>query len=471
MRLRLISIGSVIYSSKSIFDHTRQKRVDRFSDASLKITLYLEDGLLLINRRGVDSSPDSHVDQPFFDEAESGRKRHGVAQLDNVQNIFPRIYFKNLSYNQGSTFIKRKFPNFRINIKHHLFYSRKGCGMILSEAETQALIVLIELADPVETANNNFYQFYPKSIEEAATYFRGLRLDWADAFGKLCEEGLVEMRQSAYSLTQAGILTARQVRADRPPIYYWYREFFPAAARSRAYAEFCERLYDKNLCQAGFSDMRQVDEMLGLLNMAPESRVLDLGCGIGMLAEYISDMTGACLYGMDYCPEAIDIANARTALKRDRLSYQVGNLDHLDYQENSFDAIISIDSLYMPNRLDETLQQMVRSLKASGQIAAFYTQMVWGNDSKRETLCPEKTPLGEALSKAGLAYRTCDYSRQTHALMQCKRKIGEEMKGLFEAEGNLALYEFIINESESDPAPYHADTCNFARYLYLVKFP
>ncbi len=51
--------------------------------------------------------------------------------------------------------------------------------MILSEAESQVLIVLIELADPIETANNNFYQFYPKSIEEAAAYFRGLRLDWS----------------------------------------------------------------------------------------------------------------------------------------------------------------------------------------------------------------------------------------------------------------------------------------------------
>ncbi len=207
----------------------------------------------------------------------------------------------------------------------------------------------------------------------------------------------------------------------------------------------------------------------GLLALTPQSRVLDLGCGTGRLAEYISDTTGACLYGMDYCPEAIEIANARTETKRDRLSYQVGNLDHLDYAEHFFDVILSIDSLYMPNQLEETLQKMVRLLKAGGQIAAFYTQMVWGSQAKRDSLLPEKTPLGEALGKAGLPYQAYDYSRQTYRLMQQKRSLGEEMKDVFNAEGNQALYEFIVNESESSLAPYDAETCNFARYLYHIR--
>jgi ubiquinone/menaquinone biosynthesis C-methylase UbiE len=341
--------------------------------------------------------------------------------------------------------------------------------MILSEAETQALIVLIELEDPIQTENNNFYQFYPESVEAAATYFRGLRLDWDEAFAKLCRAGLAEKRASFYGLTREGIQTARQVRADRPPIYYWYREFFLAASRSQAYAEFCERLYGKNLCQAGFSDMRQIDDMVGLLKLAPGSLVLDVGCGNGMLAEYISDTTGAKVYGMDYCPDAIEIAQIGTLSKRDRLVYQVGNLDHLDYPDHFFDAIISVDSLYMPNHLDETLQKMILLLQADGQIAAFYTQMVWGSDVKMDILLSEKTPLGVALGKAGLSFQAYDYSRQTYSLMQQKRAIGEEMKARFISEGNLALYGFIINESESNLAPYDPDTCSFARYLYHIR--
>jgi ubiquinone/menaquinone biosynthesis C-methylase UbiE len=344
----------------------------------------------------------------------------------------------------------------------------KGCGMILSEAEIQALIVLVELEEPIETGNNNFYQFYPKSIDEAAAYFRGLRLDWSEAYGNLCAEGLVKKKDSGYSLTPAGIPIARQVRADRPPIYYWYREFFPAATLSQAYGQFCERLYGKNLCQAGFSDMRQIDDMLRLLKLGPQSRVLDLGCGTGLMAEYIAEISGAQVYGMDYCPDAIEIASARTESRHDRLEFQVGNLDHLDYPEHFFDVILSIDSLYMPNHLDETLQKMIRLLKSGGQVAVFYTQMVWGSDDKRDTLLSERTPLGVALGKAGLPFTAYDYSKETYALMQRKRSIGEEMKGRFLAEGNRALYEFIVNESESSLEPYDADTCTFARYLYQV---
>jgi ubiquinone/menaquinone biosynthesis C-methylase UbiE len=341
--------------------------------------------------------------------------------------------------------------------------------MILSEAELQVLIVLIELEDPVETPNNNFYQFYPKSVEAAATYFRDCRLDWAEAFVKLKDQGLVSQDGSGYSLSANGKQQARQVRQDRPPIYYWYREFFPAAAHSRAYAEFCERLYGKNLCQAGFSDMPQIDDMIESVKLTPHSRVLDLGCGNGMLAEYVSDRTGARLWGMDYCPEAVEMAMARTQSRRERLSYQIGNLDHMEYQEHFFDAILSIDSLYMPNHLDKTLQQITGLLKPGGQLAAFYTQMVWGDDAARDSLLPEKTLLGVSLQKAALSFTARDYTSQTYCLMQLKRHIGEEMQPAFAAEGNLMLYDFIINESEASLAPYDAETCYFGRYLYHVR--
>jgi ubiquinone/menaquinone biosynthesis C-methylase UbiE len=340
--------------------------------------------------------------------------------------------------------------------------------MDLTEAEIQALIILIELEEPIETPNNSFYEFYPKSIEEAATYFRGLRLDWSEAYEKLCNEGLLVKKESGYSLSGQGILRARQLRYDRPPIYYWYREFFPAAAHSRAYAEFCERLYGKNLCQAGFSDMQQIDDMIGLLELTPDSRILDLGCGTGMLAEYISDTTGARLWGMDYCPEAVEIANARTETKQERLSYQVGNLDHLDYPEDFFDFVLSVDSLYMPNHLEETLHKMTRLLKPIGQMLVFYTQKIWGTGADRDKLLPEKTPLGEALHRIGLSFETRNYSRQTYQLMQQKRKIGEAMKPMFENEGNDLFYKFIFNESEGSLAPYNPDNCTFSRYLYSI---
>ena len=54
------------------------------------------------------------------------------------------------------------------------------------------------------------------------------------------------------------------------------------------------------------------------------SRVLDVGCGNGKIAEYISDLTQASVTGIDYVPEAISHAQERTAEKRGRLSFIFG---------------------------------------------------------------------------------------------------------------------------------------------------
>jgi ubiquinone/menaquinone biosynthesis C-methylase UbiE len=339
--------------------------------------------------------------------------------------------------------------------------------MKLSESDIQILIVLLELAEPIETPNNNFYSFFPKDLEAASTYFKGLKVDWSEGYSDLLTRKLIFKSEEGYLLTNAGKDIARDLRRVRPPIYYWYREFYPTASRSKAYAAFCQRIYGKNLCQAGFSDMDQIDAMISFLQLKAGCQCLDLGCGTGMVDEYISDQTGAKVYGVDYCPEAIDIASKRTSGKKGDLVFQEGNLDNLEYPAHFFEAIISIDTLYMPNDLGSTIHRMIELLNPGGRMAIFYTQSLWGGGT-RETLKPDKTPLGVGLKDAGLDYQSLDFSNQTYDLMQLKRKIGEEMKTSFQEEGNMAIYEFIINESESSQAAYNPVTCNFARYLYQV---
>jgi ubiquinone/menaquinone biosynthesis C-methylase UbiE len=338
-----------------------------------------------------------------------------------------------------------------------------------SEAEIQALIALLELAHPKETSNNNFYTFYPKTLEEAATYFRKYRVDWTDAYASLVAKGLLVQAGSLYQLTEAGCAQAEQIRDARPPNWYWYKDLFDEAPRSPAFARFCETLYGKYLCQAGFSDMAQLDAMLHALDLGEHSRALDLGCGIGMVTEYFSDVSGAHFSGMDYIPDAIAQAQARTAAKRRRLSFHVGNLDDLPFPPGSFDALISIDTLYMPNDLDSTLVQMRGLLTPGGRMAIFYTHMVWEPDSPRESLQADKTPLGQALGQAGLAFHTQDFSAATYGLMQRKRQLAEAMRADFAAEGRSFLCDHLVAESEGNPAPFDPQTSNMSRYLYVVQ--
>lgn len=337
-----------------------------------------------------------------------------------------------------------------------------------TEAEIQVLIVLIELAHPIETPNNNFYTFYPKSIEEASAYFKGFREDWSPAYPTLESQGLIQAQGDGYTLTASGVRAAEMVRAERPPIYYWYKEFYTLTATSQAYARFCERLFGRNLGQAGFSDMDQLNRLVEVTGLGPHHRALDLGCGAGHTAEYFSDLTGAHFWGIDYSPEAIDRALARTQSKRHRLNFKVGNLDDLDFPPRSFDTLISIDTLYMPSNLDDTLRQMVALLMPGGQMAIFYTMSIWSAPDSRNSLLPQNTPLGISLRNTGLSFRTWDFSEQTYQHMRKKHLLGQEMRSEFEAEGSLALLAYILAESESDPAPYDPDTYPSTRYLYHV---
>lgn len=85
----------------------------------------------------------------------------------------------------------------------------------------------------------------------------------------------------------------------------FYDAFYSALERSQAHHLFCERVYGKDLGQHGFADMEQLELLLRVTQIGPLQSALDLGCGDGRIAEYLSDCSGANFTGLDYIPHAI----------------------------------------------------------------------------------------------------------------------------------------------------------------------
>lgn len=254
---------------------------------------------------------------------------------------------------------------------------------------------------------------------------------------------------------------------ERSPKWKWYQEFYQAAQSSQTHAVYCERLYGKNLCQQGFMSMQDLNKLLEVTCLDEKSQVLDMGCGNGMISEYISDQTGARMTGIDYIPEAIEQAQTRTQAKRERLSFQVMNWDHLDFPEATFDAILSIDSMYAPNNLPETIRQMKAVLKPGGQMAIFYSHALFKEeDCQPERLLPDATPLAEGLKKHALKFQTWDFTHQDYLHALRKKKIAHRLKEKFEAEGNNFLYEIRVAEAEGVRKAIHSG--KHVRYLYRV---
>ncbi|MBN2076180.1 MAG: methyltransferase domain-containing protein [Dehalococcoidales bacterium] len=324
-----------------------------------------------------------------------------------------------------------------------------------SEDEIQALIVLVELEFPIDTPNNIAYKTFPENIDEAQSYFRSFRTDLTSAYDSLLTQGMVAPHGDFRKLTPEGKVTAEQVRKARPPIYYWYREYHSAVENSEAFDEFSKSIFGENLGQHDFTDIPQLQMMLKKVQIKENSSVLDIGCGNGKIAEYISDITGAHVTGIDYIPEAVKTARKRTISKSDRLSFQIGDIEEPVKAGMTFDMVLSIDSMYF-NDADILLPAWKKLLKPNDHMAIFYLSL-------------DSSDISAALEKLGLSYDVYDLSREHWEHMQRKHIITKEMKGKFESEGNLFIWENLMMESVSDQSPYNPEKTPMRRYLYIVK--
>ncbi|MFN8442850.1 MAG: class I SAM-dependent methyltransferase [Caldilineaceae bacterium] len=231
----------------------------------------------------------------------------------------------------------------------------------------------------------------------------------------------------------------------------FYKKFYHLAPQSGVHARFCERSFGHNLCQHGFADMAQLDAAITALQLTPHHHLLDLGCGNGMIAEYISDKTGAHVTGLDYMPEAIRQATVRTANKADRLNFLVGDINALDLRPASFDAILSIDTIYFSNDYTITIHQLKEALRPAGQMAFFYSYGLEPGmtieDFPRETLEAAQTPLVKALRANDLNVTTLDLTADDYRLAQLRKQVLTELQPAFAAEDLMFIYENRMGEA------------------------
>lgn len=80
----------------------------------------------------------------------------------------------------------------------------------------------------------------------------------------------------------------------------FYNDYYSQISKSTAHAVFCEKVYRRNFCQEGMLTKLQLETLVETLKSSKNANILELGCGNGMLAEYISDKTGAHVVGVDF---------------------------------------------------------------------------------------------------------------------------------------------------------------------------
>ncbi len=248
----------------------------------------------------------------------------------------------------------------------------------------------------------------------------------------------------------------------------FYESFYKVVEHSTAHAEFCRRVFGRNLCQHGFADMQQIAALIAGLELKPGDHILDIGCGNGMIAEYIAEHTGAYVTGLDYSAQGIEQAQRRTADKRDRLTFAVGDINALKLPTQTYDAILSIDSIYFSTNYTRTIGEWRDALRPGGKVGLLYAYgrepWVPKENFPAENLAPERTPLAAALSANGLRFTTQDFTQQDYALAVQRKAVLDELRPQFEAEDIMFIWENRYGDALG--VRQAIDEGLHARYLY-----
>lgn len=101
-----------------------------------------------------------------------------------------------------------------------------------------------------------------------------------------------------------------------------------------------------------------------LANVKPACRkVLDIGCGDGVLLHLISQKTSARLYGLDSDQASLDYAQTKVAAK-----FICGQAEKLPFKANFFDVVIATEIIEHLTQPELMLAEIKRVLRPGGQL-------------------------------------------------------------------------------------------------------
>ncbi len=107
-------------------------------------------------------------------------------------------------------------------------------------------------------------------------------------------------------------------------------------------------------------------ETLARMQLRPNDRVLDVGCGTGeLLTRLAAKFPSSKLAGLDPVPEMLNVAKGKLSAEVD---LRVGWANALPWNEGSFDVVVSCNMFHYITHPVAAIREMERVLRPGGQL-------------------------------------------------------------------------------------------------------
>lgn len=244
--------------------------------------------------------------------------------------------------------------------------------------------------------------------------------------------------------------------------YNEYEEFYEMARKSNAFKLFCQDAFGEDFSQDGFSNVKQIDMILKYIPKKENIHILDIGCGNGKMLGYLQKKTGAYIHGFDYSEKAIETAQSMFTINAE---FKEGIIGEINYSEEEFDAIISMDTMYFAKDMVVFISQVKKWLKKVGVLFVGYQE----GDVMPKTKNEYTTVLANALEKNEMNYEVTDITKEIYDLLKKKRASAMMHQVEFELEGNKNWFDMLIGQTESASESFEQFQEKMARYIYVIK--
>lgn len=156
------------------------------------------------------------------------------------------------------------------------------------------------------------------------------------------------------------------------------------------------------------------EHLFGQIDLAPDARILDVGCGIGGTSRYLAERYDAQVRGIDLTPAFVEVAVELSAMVglSDKTHFQVGSAVDMPVEDNGFDLAVLLHVGMNISDKTALISEIARAVKPGGQFALFDVMtgstdeppvfpLPWSSEPETSFLAPPAA-YEEAAKAAGL---------------------------------------------------------------------